>query len=1324
MRSSFPRLSLLKIGAVLLATASFSLADAVSDVVVGYSATWRAGMGGTDQTNAAIYNQFGGANWIAGQSGSPHRMNVVATKESAHDPTNEVDCGAMIGWMWNYDGRITDVLGVADYLGADLVTYIGDMYNNGAAAQASQPGRYSCYEQQWFWQNVVAHETGGHNFGLDHAVGHNNPTTIMLHNYCGGSQPYFSNPNIWLNGVKLLGDGSCIGYLAQGGDGAYNLSVSAQGRADDRERRVWGSWLGAPKHRWQFNQPAAAAPAGTTITDSVSGAVATVRGQGATFTGTGLRLPGGTSGNTDANSIAAYLDLPNGLFSSMPNFTIEIWATPLSAKNWMRVIDIGRTTEAGDGLGAAGEYTGAPGSPASGGTSSYDNLMLSATIGTNLNNQRFEAKIGGTTFVTADSNLGTTAGELHHYAITFADTATGGIVKWFRDGVLVKTLTVGFHSASLQDVNNWLGRSQWSGDDMSHIEYHDIRIQSAAIADGEVAGNYRIGRHDAVSTMWANDGYGNSGFTNGAWEFGGTPVSTRDYEVGTMMLRSPFIGNSTFPGRSLTITGGNLHLNGNAPKTVTINDLRLNGGTVGSFAEGGHAQTLAGNIKVMPYTTNHIRGGWGPMSISAAISGDNVWSAMLYTENAVTLTGNNSNYRGATRIGDGRFSTLRISSETNLGGNPAAYYGDALELNRGILETTATMTIDDANRGVRIGPSGGLIRPAAGTTLTIASPMTSPASGNDLQTAQLWPNPVVGMFFKEAAGTLVLTHPNNSYIGEMLILEGELRLDGAGRFNNGDHHMPTTVNSTLNLNTTANQTLGGVISGTGTILKNNTGTLTLWGANTFSGPLTANGGTVVCASGGTENGRLGKGTVTFNSGTTLRSDAADSFGYLTGAPSVINLVGGTITTGGSGNFRTTLPNLTLTGATITSLAGNNGDASGVWSFNAGSSITTNASATTSTIGSPKVGVQGALTITTAPGTATISDLTISAALSNVSYGGDSGSITKSGAGRLRLTGASTYTGATLVNDGTLTVTGSLANTAITIASTATLGGTGSIAGATTINGSHTPGLSAGTQNFGSTLSYGAASRLKWELTSNSTSVGTFDRAAASGAVTIASGAKIDLILNASGSSVALNNSFWTQSRSWTFLTGSSVTGSFSIGTVSTDPGGRSVSNYGTLSLQQNATSATLVFTPYTPSETWRLANFGSTSNTGNAADTEDPDKDGLNNLLEYALGSNPNGNSATAAPQVSTATGKLKIVFTRNTAASDLTISVIAADSLAGPWTEIARSTNGAAFTAIAPGALVSEAGAGAVRNVESTDIVLITDPAHPKRFMRLEVER
>lgn len=40
-------------------------------------------------------------------------------------------------------------------------------------------------------------------------------------------------------------------------------------------------------------------------------------------------------------------------------------------------------------------------------------------------------------------------------------------------------------------------------------------------------------------------------------------------------------------------------------------------------------------------------------------------------------------------------------------------------------------------------------------------------------------------------------------------------------------------------------------------------------------------------------------------------------------------------------------------------------------------------------------------------------------------------------------------------------------------------------------------------------------------------------------------------------------------------------------------------------------------------DAWRIANFGTATATGAAADTADPDGDGLKNLLEYALGTNP-----------------------------------------------------------------------------------------------------
>lgn len=1253
---------------VLGATVTVVHAEAVSDIFVGYSGTWRAGMGGTDQANAAIYNQFGGANNVAAASGSPHRMNVIGTKESAFDAHLQVNNGDMIGWMRNYDVRVRDFIDVGNYLGADQFLYVGDMADNGSAAQAEQPGRFSSIEQAWLWYIIVAHETGGHNYGLDHRDGPENPKTVMVHNYCGGgAQPWLSNPNIWLNGVKLQGLGNCQGGTTYGGDDAYKASTTAQGMADTAERRVWGSNLSPIVKRWQFNKPAGPAPAGTIVADDVGGAQAIVRGQGASFTGTGLRLPGGTTGNSPANSIAAYIDLPNGMFSSMPNFTLEVWATPITGQDWMRVIEMGRTVEAGDGLGASGEYTGAPGSPAPGVTSASDAIGVCASRnGGNLSNQRLLASLNGT-HQNSDSDLATTAGELYHYAITFADSTTGGTVKWFRNGALVKTLDVPFHSASLEDVNNWLGRSLWSSDSMANIEYRDVRIKSVAIADGEVAGNYRIGPHDKMVTMWANDAWGNSSWVNGAWEFGhSVPDANHDYEVGTMRAITPWTTtNNTFPGRSLTLTGGNLYLAGKNAKTATVNDLRLNGATVIAIGDNNSAQTLAGNIKVPSGTYSHIRGAGSPMTLAASITGGVGGGGLTYTENPVTLTGSNTGYLGATIVGDGRFGTLRISSETNLGGNPSFYGGAWLQLNRGILETTTTMTIDDANRGILIDKSAGIFRPAAGTTLTIASTVNSPAAGNTLQTAPMNSNPILGMFFKEGAGTLVLTNPNNSHNAEMQILEGELRINGAGRLNNGDHWMPITLNSTLNYNSTANQILSGAISGNGVLLKNNSGTLAINGSNPFTGTVTINAGTLYAnpANAPTNRAFSFASSITVNNGGTLRTGSNGLFGWDGTQDKAITVnAGGSLTANGGLASDVGVGTVTLNGGTLATLAAGATDWGSFRFDNATDKLIVTADSTASA-SNVKFGTAAATIQVAAAKTLNFTGTVTDTVNGGISY------LTKTGTGVLTLGGSNAYTGATAVNAGTLRLTGSLGNSAVSVAGGATFSGAGSVGGSLALaaNALHTPGNPVGTQTVNGALSYAAASRLKVALNSNSNSAGASSRVAA-GTVNITGGAMLDLVLNGTGSSTSFSNSFWSQSRTWSVMTGT-ITGSFTLGAVSNDSIGNSVSSRGSFSLQQNSTSVVLVFIPSGSALTWQQANFGEDwNNPLIAGDSADPDQDSIANLLERAFGGDPNKPDSEILPAIDPAQPLLTIVYRKSTAANDLVFLVQQNQDLSATW--------------------------------------------------------
>src|SRR5213078_997195 len=84
----------------------------------------------------------------------------------------------------------------------------------------------------------------------------------------------------------------------------------------------------------------------------------------------------------------------------------------------------------------------------------------------------------------------------------------------------------------------------------------------------------------------------------------------------------------------------------------------------------------------------------------------------------------------------------------------------------------------------------------------------------------------------------------------------------------------------------------------------------------------------------------------------------------------------------------------------------------------------------------------------------VEDLTFAGAISG------SGVVTKQAVGNLKLSGVSTYTGATTISNGRLLVAGSLGNTAVSVAGGAALGGTGALAGNVTVAGGNTAAAQA------------------------------------------------------------------------------------------------------------------------------------------------------------------------------------------------------------------------------------------------------------------------
>jgi uncharacterized repeat protein (TIGR03806 family) len=246
-------------------------------------------------------------------------------------------------------------------------------------------------------------------------------------------------------------------------------------------------------NRWSFNNAAGSAPAGTAMADSVSGAIAYVRGNNGTFTGTGLALPTTTTaGSRSLSFISAYVDLPNGLISSKTNLTVEIWATPNTVSNYARVFDFGRVTGNGIGGGAPGEIIDTLNTPP-GNTTGSDNIFLSFFKGTAQNEQRMEARLNGANIVTADSAQTTTLETKYYYTFTFQDGTNGGRMSWYRNGALVQSADIAFHLSDIEDVNNWLGRSQWGADYNASATYDEVRVYDEVLSQAQITANYQAG---------------------------------------------------------------------------------------------------------------------------------------------------------------------------------------------------------------------------------------------------------------------------------------------------------------------------------------------------------------------------------------------------------------------------------------------------------------------------------------------------------------------------------------------------------------------------------------------------------------------------------------------------------------------------------------------------------------------------------------------------------------------------------------------------------------------------------------------------------------
>ena len=274
----------------------------------------------------------------------------------------------------------------------------------------------------------------------------------------------------------------------------------------------------------------------------------------------------------------------------------------------------------------------------------------------------------------------------------------------------------------------------------------------------------------------------------------------------------------------------------------------------------------------------------GTFTLGGVISGT---GGLTKTNSGTTTISVTNSYTGLTTVNEG---TLVIDNSTGSARNFGA--GD-IEINNGAtLQTTSTgggqtrlqsrtitfgssggNTIDIGGGNTRVGgttfvTTGGSTNFITGAAIDIStSAIYNVSDGTDDVDLQVSSVIQRSGITKNGNGTLSLTNTNNLQSNAININAGTLEIAGAGKLRNGGSDYSANINNDgiFKYNTTASQSFASIISGTGAIEKDNTSTLTLTGANSYSGNTTINNGTLII------NGNQGSatGSMTINVSGTL-----------------------------------------------------------------------------------------------------------------------------------------------------------------------------------------------------------------------------------------------------------------------------------------------------------------------------------------------------------------------------------------------------------------------------------------------------------------------
>jgi len=278
------------------------------------------------------------------------------------------------------------------------------------------------------------------------------------------------------SGSATGGAGMASGGMAGGGGssttgGAGGVGGSSGGRGGTGGTAVDAGGPSCPTptlcaikaalvHRYSFNG------SGRNVTDSVGRANGTVvNGQ---LSGNGyVNLRGGTD---------QYVDLPNGIVRTLTSATFEAWVKWDGGAAWQRFFDFGSSDKGENlqGLAATSFYL----SPQGGGPTT---MIVAFKRADQVPSTETRAVCGQA----LASNVMT------HLAVVI--DSVNGSMTLYRNGAIDTAVALQDSLSTLNDVNNWLGRSQYATDPAFQGTIDEFRIYRQALSENEVQATFAAG---------------------------------------------------------------------------------------------------------------------------------------------------------------------------------------------------------------------------------------------------------------------------------------------------------------------------------------------------------------------------------------------------------------------------------------------------------------------------------------------------------------------------------------------------------------------------------------------------------------------------------------------------------------------------------------------------------------------------------------------------------------------------------------------------------------------------------------------------------------